>query len=110
MAQAHEFSVDQQRDNIPNFKSGDTVGVNVKVFEGGRERLQRFEGVVLAKRGVGTNATFTVRKISGNGGVDRIFPLHSPNIDSIEVLLIGKFRRSKLYYLRELRGKASLFN
>ena len=107
MAQAHEFSVDQQRDNIPDFKSGDTVGVNVKVFEGGRERLQRFEGVVLAKRGIGTNATFTVRKISANVGVERIFPLHSPNIDSIEVVRKGKVRRAKLYYLRELRGKAS---
>ena len=107
MAQAHEFSVDQQRDNIPDFKSGDTVGVSVKVFEGGRERLQRFEGVVLAKPGVGTNATFTVRKISANVGVERIFPLHSPNIDSIEVVRKGKVRRAKLYYLRELRGKAS---
>ena len=107
MAQAHEFSVDQQRDNIPDFKSGDTVGANMKVFEGGRERLQRFEGVVLAKRGVGTNATFTVRKISANIGVERIFPLHSPNIDSIEVVRKGKVRRAKLYYLRELRGKAS---
>ena len=107
MAQAYEFSVDQQRDDIPDFKSGDTVGVNVKVFEGGRERLQRFEGVVLAKRGVGTSATFTVRKISSNVGVERIFPLHSPNIDSIEVVRKGKVRRAKLYYLRELRGKAS---
>ena len=107
MAQAHEFSVDQQRDNIPDFKSGDTVGVNVKVFEGGRERLQRFEGVVLTKRGVGTNATFTVRKVSANVGVERIFPLHSPNIDSIDVVRKGKVRRAKLYYLRELRGKAS---
>ena len=107
MPQAHELSSGFQRDDIPKFLSGDTVNVNVKVVEGGRERLQRFEGVVLSKKGSGSNATFTVRKISSNIGVERIFPLHSPNIDSIEVVRRGKVRRAKLYYLRKLRGKAS---
>ena len=107
MTQAHELSSDFQRDNIPDFRSGDTISVNVKVVEGGRERLQKFEGVVLSRKGSGTNATFTVRKISSNIGVERIFPLHSPNIDSIEVVRRGKVRRAKLYYLRKLRGKAA---
>ena len=107
MTQAHELSSGFQRDDIPKFQSGDTVNVNVKVVEGGRERLQRFEGVVLSKKGSGSNATFTVRKISSNIGVERIFPLHSPNIDSIDVVRRGKVRRAKLYYLRKLRGKAS---
>lgn len=107
MAQAHEFSSDFQRADITAFQAGDTVAVNVKVVEGGRERLQRFEGVVLSKRGTGTNSTFTVRKIASNVGVERIFPLHSPNIDSIEVVRRGKVRRAKLYYLRKLRGKAA---
>lgn len=107
MTQAHELSSGFERENIPQFRSGDTVGVNVKVVEGGRERLQRFEGVVLSRKGTGMNSTFTVRKISSNIGVERIFPLHSPNIDSIEVVRRGKVRRAKLYYLRKLRGKAA---
>ena len=107
MAQPHEFSKDLEKNNLPDFKSGDTVCVNVKVIEGGKERIQKYEGIVLARKGTGTNSTFTVRKISSNVGVERIFPLHSPNIDSIELLKKGKVRRSKLYYLRNRRGKSA---
>lgn len=107
MVEAHELSSEYQRDDVPDFRAGDTVGVNVKVVEGGRQRIQRFEGAVLSKRGTGTNATFTVRKVSSGIGVERIFPLHSPNIESIEVLRRGKVRRAKLYYLRKLRGKGA---
>ena len=107
MVEAHEVSNDFLRDDIPDFRPGDTVGVNVKVIEGGRERVQRFEGVVLSKRGIGTSATFTVRKIASGIGVERIFPPHSPNIESIDVVRRGKVRRAKLYYLRKLRGKAA---
>ena len=102
-----QFSEDHLRTDIPDFRAGDTVGVNVKVVEGGKERLQRFEGVVLSKRGTGTNATFTVRKVSSGVGVERIFPLHTPIIENIDVVRRGKVRRAKLYYLRKLRGKAA---
>ncbi len=102
-----KFSDDYLRNDIPDFRAGDTVGVNVKVVEGGKERIQRFEGVVLSKRGSGTNSTFTVRKVSSGIGVERIFPLHSPIIANIDVVRRGKVRRAKLYYLRKLRGKAS---
>lgn len=95
------------RDNIPDFGSGDTVQVHLRVFEGNKERIQVFEGVVLGKRGSQASATFTVRKISNSVGVERVFPLHSPNIDHIKVVRRGKVRRAKLYYLRELRGKAA---
>ncbi len=107
MVQAHELSKDQERSDIPRFRAGDTVAVNVKIIEGGRERIQRFEGVVLSRKGSGSNATFTVRKIASNVGVETIFPLHSPNIESIDVVRRGKVRRAKLYYLRKLRGKAA---
>ncbi|MFQ6606939.1 MAG: 50S ribosomal protein L19 [Fidelibacterota bacterium] len=102
-----KFTKNYLRDDIPDFRAGDTVGVNVKVVEGGKERIQRFEGVVLSKRGSGTNSTFTVRKVSSGIGVERIFPLHSPTIANIVVTRRGKVRRAKLYYLRKLRGKAA---
>ena len=96
------------RDDLQNFRSGDTINVGVKVIEGTKSRVQNFEGVVIAKSsGGGLDKTFTVRKISNGVGVERIFPLNSPNIDSIKVLKKGKVRRAKLYYLRDLKGKAA---
>lgn len=93
--------------NIPQFSPGDTVAVNVKIKEGDRERVQRYEGVCIARSGGGINESFTVRKISFGEGVERVFPLVSPVIDSIEVLRKGRVRRAKLYYLRDLRGKGA---
>ncbi|MFD3258308.1 50S ribosomal protein L19 [Paenibacillus lentus] len=98
---------EQLRKDIPSFRSGDTLKVHVKVIEGTRERIQLFEGVVIKRRGGGISETFTVRKISNGVGVERTFPLHSPKLDKIEVARRGKVRRAKLYYLRELRGKAA---
>ena len=95
------------RKSIPDFRPGDTVQVAVKVVEAGSERIQLFEGVVIRRRGSGLNETFTVRKISNNVGVERIFPLHSPKVAEIKVVRRGKVRRSRLYYLRNLRGKAA---
>ena len=92
---------------IPTFGAGDTVRVNMKVVEGNRERVQAFDGVVIAKRNRGVGSSFTVRKISYGEGVERIFPLYSPRIESIQVLRRGDVRRAKLYYLRGLRGKAA---
>lgn len=92
----------------PNFRPGDTVKVNVKVVEGNRHRIQVFQGVVIARKGgTGVNGMFTVRKASFGVGVERTFPLHSPNVDSIEVVTRGDVRRAKLYYLRDRRGKAA---
>jgi large subunit ribosomal protein L19 len=91
----------------PEFRPGDTVRVHVRVVEGDKERIQVFQGIVIGRRGSGTRETFTVRKISGGVGVERIFPLHSPSIDKIDLVRRGKVRRAKLYYLRELRGKAA---
>lgn len=93
--------------NVPVFKAGDTVRVKVKVVEGDNERLQAFDGVVVARKGSGISETFTVRKISFGVGVERIFPIHSPRVDSIEVLKVGKVRRAKLNYLKKLSGKAA---
>jgi large subunit ribosomal protein L19 len=93
------------RDDIPAFGSGDTVNVHVKVIEGSKERIQVFKGVVLRRQGGGVRETFTVRKESYGVGVERTFPVHSPNIDHVEVVTRGDVRRAKLYYLRELRGK-----
>ena len=89
------------KEDLPDFKSGDTVKVNVKVSEGNRERIQTFEGVIIAVNGVGINKTITVRKLSFGVGVERIFPVHAPIVDSLEVVRKGKVRRSKLYYLRD---------
>ena len=93
------------RDDIPDFGPGDTVNVHVKVIEGSKERIQVFKGVVIRRQGGGIRETFTVRKESYGVGVERTFPVHSPNIDHIEVVTRGDVRRAKLYYLRELRGK-----
>ncbi len=95
------------RTDLPEFRAGDTVRVHVKVSEGDKERIQVFQGVVIWRRGSGTRATFAVRKVSAGVGVERIFPLHSPVIDRIEVVRRGRVRRAKLYYLRGLRGKAA---
>ena len=97
----------QLKDNVPEFRVGDTVRVQVKVVEGTRERLQAFEGVVIARRNGSVRETFTVRRNSYGIGVERTFPLHSPRVDSITVTRRGKVRRAKLYYLRGLSGKAA---
>ncbi|MBA4395949.1 MAG: 50S ribosomal protein L19 [Syntrophus sp. (in: bacteria)] len=96
---------EQLRGDIPDFQSGDTVRVNVRIIEGQKQRLQAFEGVVIRKRRGDCRSSFTVRKISYGVGVERTFPLHSPVIDSIDVVTRGRVRRSRLYYLRGLRGK-----
>ncbi|AOZ72542.1 50S ribosomal protein L19 [Boudabousia tangfeifanii] len=97
----------QLRDEVPYFRAGDTVKVNVKVVEGNRSRIQVFQGIVIARRGSGVSATFTVRKVSFGVGVERTFPVHAPTIESIEVVTRGKVRRAKLYYLRDRHGKAA---
>jgi large subunit ribosomal protein L19 len=98
---------DQMRQDLPDFRPGDTVRVAVKIREGNRERVQMFEGVVIRKRGEGLSKTFTVRRVSYGVGVERTFLLHSPRLESIEVVRRGKVRRARLYYLRNLRGKAA---
>ncbi|MCZ6639874.1 MAG: 50S ribosomal protein L19, partial [Candidatus Dadabacteria bacterium] len=102
-----EIEKTMMRSDLPDFRSGDTVAVHYKIKEGERERIQVFEGVVIAKKNGGSRETFIVRKISYGVGVERIFPLHSPLIDKIEVKRQGKVRRAKLYYLRGLSKKAS---
>ena len=102
-----EITKEQLRTDLPEFRPGDTVRVHVKVVEGTRERIQMYEGVVIKRRGGGISSTFTVRKISYGVGVERTFPTHTPKIANLEVLRRGKVRRAKLYYLRELRGKAA---
>lgn len=98
---------EQLRSDIPDFRVGDTVRVNVKVVEGNRERVQAFEGVVIARKGGSVNESFTVRRVSYGIGVERVFPLHSPRLDSIQVVRRGKVRKAKLYYLRNRVGKAA---
>ncbi|GGK42720.1 50S ribosomal protein L19 [Nocardia camponoti] len=95
------------RSDVPNFRPGDTLNVHVKVIEGSKERIQVFKGVVIRRQGGGIGETFTVRKVSFGVGVERTFPVHTPNIDHIEVVTRGDVRRAKLYYLRDLRGKAA---
>jgi len=101
------FDREQMRVDIPDFKTGDTIRVHAKIKEGEKERIQVFQGLVIRKRKGTTGATFTVRKVSYGIGVERIFPLHSPTIDKIEVVSKGKVRRGRLYYMRKLRGKAA---
>lgn len=103
----NEITKEQLRSDLPEFRPGDTVRVHVKVVEGQRERIQLFEGVVIKRRGGGISETFTVRKVSYGVGVERAFPVHSPKIEKLEVIRRGKVRRAKLYYLRNLRGKAA---
>lgn len=106
----HAFSETQKewlRSDVPPFRAGDTVRVNVRVKEGDKERVQAFEGVCIARRGAGVSASFTVRKISNGIGVERIFPLHSPMLAEIAVVRRGRVRRAKLFYLRALTGKAT---
>ncbi|MBI4829118.1 MAG: 50S ribosomal protein L19 [Nitrospinae bacterium] len=101
--------VEQQylKKDVPAFRVGDTVKVSVRVVEGEKERIQVVEGVVIARKNSGVRETFTVRKISGGVGVERIFPIHSPRVEKVEVVRSGKVRRAKLYYLRDLKGKAA---
>jgi len=98
---------EQLRTDLPDFRVGDTVKVHVKIVEGEKERVQPFEGVVIRKKAGGIRSTFTVRKISYGIGVERIFPTHSPRVDRIDVISRGKVRRAKLFYLRNLKGKAA---
>ena len=102
-----EIVKDQLKTDVVPFSIGDTVKVNVKVVEGNRERIQAFEGIVIARQNSGINETFTVRKIAYGVGVERCFPIHSPRIDRIEVLRKGRVRKAKLYYLRDRVGKAA---
>ena len=102
-----QFEAAQMTRKLPEFSPGDTVIVNVKVKEGNRERVQAYEGVVIARKNAGINSSFTVRKISYGEGVERVFPLHSPRLVSVELIRRGDVRRAKLYYLRGRRGKAA---
>ena len=103
----NELDNQSLRDDIPDFRPGDTVKVHVKVVEGNRSRVQVFQGVVIRRQGGGLQETFTVRKVSFGVGVERTFPLHTPIVEKVEVVTRGDVRRAKLYYLRELRGKAA---
>ena len=98
---------ESRRDDLPEFRAGDTLKVHVKVVEGNRSRIQVFQGVVIARQGGGVSETFTIRKVSFGVGVERTFPVHTPTVERIEVVTRGDVRRAKLYYLRNLRGKAA---
>ncbi len=103
----HEVTKDLLKTNLPDFSPGDTISMDIRVIEGEKERLQRFQGVVIARKHGGIEETITVRKISNGVGVERIFPIHSPMVASIKVIRKGKVRRAKLHYLRSLTGKAA---
>ena len=103
----NKITASQLKSDVPTFRAGDNVKVHVRISEGTRDRIQIFEGLVIKRRGSGISSTFTVRKMSSNIGVERTFPIHSPKIAEIEVTRRGKVRRAKLYYLRNLRGKAA---
>lgn len=107
MHKLDELDAASLRTDIPEFRAGDTVNVHVRVIEGNRSRVQIFKGVVIRRHGGGIGETYTVRKVSFGVGVERTFPLHSPNVEKIEVVSRGEVRRAKLYYLRDLRGKAA---
>ncbi len=107
MGKLKQLEREMMRLDLPDFAPGDTVKVHVKIKEGEKERIQVFQGVVISKRKGSTNATFTVRKVSYGVGVERIFPMHSPIIDKVEIIARGRVRRAKIYYLRKLRGKAA---
>jgi large subunit ribosomal protein L19 len=107
MNKLQEVEKEYLRQDIPDFRAGDTLRIHVTVSEGDKQRIQVFQGVVIARRGHGTGESFSVRKISGGVGVERVFPLHSPVLDRVEVVRRGRVRRAKLYYLRSLRGKAA---
>ena len=107
MIELQQVELPYLKSDVPEFRSGDTVRVHVRVVEGEKERIQVFQGVVIGRKGGGSRETFAVRKISGGVAVERIFPLHSPSIAKLEVVRQGRVRRAKLYYLRTLRGKAA---
>lgn len=100
-------TADQLRTDLPEFRAGDTVAVHVKIKEGDKERVQIYQGVVIQIKGGGVNKTFTVRKISNGVGVERIFPMHSPSVDQVDVVRHGRVRRARIYYLRDLKGKSA---
>jgi large subunit ribosomal protein L19 len=102
-----QIAAKRMKESVPGFDVGDTVRVDVKVVEGGRERVQAFQGIVIQRRGAGLGESFTVRKVSQGVGVERVFPIHSPHVVAVRVLRKGKVRRAKLFYLRNLKGKAA---
>ena len=108
MNKIEQITSKQLNPSVPEFRVGDTVRVGVRIIEGKKERVQAFEGVVISRKGYGVSETFTVRKMSGGVGVERIFPIHSPKLDSIEVVRKGKARRAKLYYARNIVGQWKL--
>ena len=107
MNKVNEFGKAQLKDKITEFKAGDTLEVSVRIREGGRERTQKFEGVVMRIRGEGLNKSFTIRKVSGGVGVERIFPLHSPSVTAIKKIKSGRVRRANISYFRKLKGRAA---
>lgn len=101
------IGMENMRKDIPQFKAGDTLRVHVKITEGDKQRIQVFQGVCIKRHNNGVGSSFTVRKVSNGMGVERVFPLHGPCVDSIDVMMVGRVRRAKLYYLRNLQGKAA---